>query len=137
MALTAGSNTDFGGRLVQETSASPTQGSDNCWIAGSPYPKSLTLAQGAQWPVEQGSSYGVDWVGLAPSQMGWYQLYSPNAQTANGCTIQYPQIMVINKETAGSPPTETYTTNQLIFTINQTQISVKRGNATATRILHF
>ena len=141
--LSSNSAYNFGGRIVTETGADPSQGNDNCTYPGAPWKdKILTLAEEDSWNVQndaQNGSYGPDLVGLSPSQIAYIQTFSPTLGSGT-CTISYPQIMVINKETSSG--TESYGaansgSNTIKFSISKTSITVQRGSGTITRPFHF
>jgi hypothetical protein len=71
--------------------------------------------------------------------MAYIQAFSPSLES--GCSVSYPQIMVINKETA-TTGTDAYGNtdqgnNSIVFTVTPNSIGVQRGNATVTRQFHF
>ncbi len=142
ISLSSPSGYSFGGRTVTETAGSSSQGSDTCTYPGAPWGgKILTLATQDQWNVQnsgQNGGYGPDLVGLSADTVAYIQAF--NRSLGSGCTISYPQIMMINKETASG--TEAYGAtnsgnNTIQFTVTPTSISVQRGNATITRPFHF
>lgn len=144
MVLTGPPGMNFGGRSVTETIPQGTSGSDKCYWAQAPWPAPFTeLATQDTWYVQTNTGfgyYGPDYVGLGGDITAYIQLFSPAVQNSGSCTIQYPQLMVINKETGAG--TEAYGgqqsgNNQIVFTIATSQISVARGNASQTRLFHF
>jgi hypothetical protein len=142
---------NFGGRTVTQNDPAPGDAlppgftaSDGCYWSGAPWPTPFTSLAfpGASWNVQSGGSngsYGPDYVGFGATLTGWIQNYAP-AMTSGSCTIQFPQKMVINRETVGTP--EPYGApqsglNLLVYTFKPTSISVARGSASMTRIFYY
>jgi hypothetical protein len=101
MNLLSTNGYNFGGRTVTEAGGSASQGSDNCTYPLAPWKnKMLTLATEDSWNVQnngQNGNYGPDLVGLAADQVAYIQTFNPTL--GSGCTVSYPQIMVIDTET--------------------------------------
>jgi hypothetical protein len=119
-------------------------GADSCYWPGAPWPAPFaSLASLDTWYVQADGSYGhygADYVGLGGDIVGMIQMFSPAMLSAGSCRIQYPQKMMVNRESG--PGTEAYGGqqtgfNELVFTIGVNQISVGRGGVTATRAFHF
>jgi hypothetical protein len=144
---------NFGGRAVQElnptagdTLPAGFNGSDTCYWSGAPWPTPFTsLASTDTWYVQSdgpNGSYGPDYVGVRPIAVGWIQNYSPAIASSGSCRIQYPQKMVINKETPGTGTQEPYGAaqtglNLLVFTFTLNSISVARGSASQQRAFYY
>jgi hypothetical protein len=146
-----GSAYNFGGRTVTQNDPAPGDtlpdgfsSSDGCYWSGAPWPTPFTsLAKpGASWNVQNGGSnggYGPDYIEMGGTITGWIQNYAP-AMVSGSCTIKFPQKMVINRETVGTP--EPYGAaqsglNLLVFTFTPTSISVARGSASMTRTFYY
>ena len=143
---------NFGGRIVQELipSAAQTpagfQGSDGCWWPNGPYTQKVTsLITKDFWNVQStgpNGSYAPDYIGLAGETLANVQTYSPAVMANGSCTIQYPQMMTIKRESDFSNARIPYGAantglNLLKFVIGSTSISASRGAATASRTFHF
>ena len=155
---------NFGGRRVQELIPTPaqtpagSQGKDGCIWNDAPWTTSITsLAAQNIWNVQSGTStapngsYGPDYIGLTNAAwVPYVQAYSPILKASPySCTIQYPQLMVINQESVAydsnhkvSPNSETCGgqgtgLNLIQFTITPTAFTVNRGTASASRTYHF
>ena len=101
-----------------------------------------SLASTDTWYVRSDSSYGPDYVGLSPDVVAYIQAFAPSMASPGACTIQYPQMMVINSETVVGGQAETYGGqntgfNMIVFTVTPNTFSVSRGNASQSLTYHF
>jgi hypothetical protein len=147
---------DFSGRTVQELRPTAQQtpqgyaGNDGCTWPGAPWFNEsgpfTQLGTTDTWNVQENNangSYGPDYLGFYPDVVGIIQNFAPTMTTSPyTCFIQYPQLMVINNETAGTAP-EPYGMpssglNLLLFTFTPNTVTVSRGGGTTgERVFYF
>jgi hypothetical protein len=75
------------------------------------------------WNMQLNNSYGPDYNGYGPGVVLYYQNYA-----GESCGLSGSQIMKINTDTGQ----QQYSTNTINWIVMPGQVSVQRGNATAT-----
>ncbi len=123
----------FAGRAVGETDG-PGGASDGCWFSGSAVTQ-LTGLTGGAWYVNRSNSYATDYIGYAPSGVGYYQAYRSLAGLPTNCTVSIPQQMVISSGALQNVPYGAV--NTLTIQIKPSSVAVSRATASAERPFGF
>jgi hypothetical protein len=113
----------YGGRAVQESAASITDGCNDA--TGSAYVNPVTSQDlQSSWYLAADGSYGDDLIGYGPAAARYYQTVAGN------CSLQVTQLMLIN---TGSGNSAQYAQNAITVALTPTTVSVTRQNATGSK----